>query len=135
MSTTAWDKANPERRAAINAAWRKTNPERAKAFRDAYRKANPNAWEKAHPDKRNALTAKHRASKLQRTPPWADHDKINEWYELAAVATKVSGVPHEVDHIIPLRGKDVSGLHIHTNMQVLTEEANRKKRNTFAGGH
>lgn len=68
---------------------------------------------------------------------WADPRGMRPFYERAAQLTRETGVAHEVDHVIPLRGVDaegrhvVSGLHVAENLQVLTEVANREKRNRF----
>lgn len=75
-----------------------------------------------HPDRKLAQVRKRQAAKLNRTPPWADQRAIREFY-----ASCPSG--HEVDHIIPLRGDIASGLHIETNLQILTSEENRAKGN------
>lgn len=53
-----------------------------------------------------------------------DHEKCIAVYQLAIDKTKATGVKHEVDHVVPCcKG----GLHHHTNLQVLTKQANRKK--------
>jgi hypothetical protein len=72
---------------------------------------------------------KRRSIKLKATPKWADLDKIRCIYELAAKLTKEKGCPYEVDHIIPLQGENVSGLHVHNNLQILTRSENRSKKN------
>lgn len=76
-------------------------------------------------------SAKRRAAKLTQSPPWADHEKIKAVYQLAQELTKSTGVPHHVDHIIPLTGEAVRGLHVHTNLQVITATENIRKHNKF----
>lgn len=61
-----------------------------------------------------------------RVPKWADQEKIDEIYR-----NKPDG--YHVDHIIPLNGKTVSGLHVHNNLQYLSIEENRLKSNKFIG--
>ena len=74
---------------------------------------------------------KRRAAKLQRTPPWADLDAMRALYAQAQEMTAATGVVHHVDHIIPLQGKTVSGLHVPGNLQILTGSENSRKRNSY----
>ncbi len=69
------------------------------------------------------------------TPQWADQNLIREFYDLADKLTKETGVVHEVDHIIPIRGKFVSGLHVQNNLQVITRTLNREKGNRVNCAH
>ena len=95
-------------------------------------KVNSEAWRKNNPDKNTAKEAKRRAKKLQATPKWLtkDHFKqIELEYSLAAWCTKVTKEKYEVDHIIPLQGKHVCGLHVPWNLQVITAKQNREKSN------
>ena len=96
--------------------------------------AKCNRWAKQNVAKVNARTARRYASKTQATPKWMSPDDywmIEQAYELAALRTKMFGVPWEVDHIVPLRGKTVSGLHTPWNLQVVTQAENRRKSNSF----
>lgn len=65
------------------------------------------------------------------TPKWADLDAIKQFYIEAQRLTKETGIPHEVDHIIPIQGKIVSGLHVPENLQILTAEENQRKNAKF----
>jgi hypothetical protein len=66
-----------------------------------------------------------------RRAPWADATAIRAIYASAKRLTQETGVPHHVDHIIPLQGALVSGLHVHTNLQVLPAVDNIKKLNRY----
>jgi len=80
-----------------------------------------------NPAKSRAQAARRRARLRNATPPWVDHDAIDKIYEEAVRLTELTGIPHEVDHIIPLAGKNCCGLHVHNNLQILTMSQNRKK--------
>ena len=71
-----------------------------------------------------AKVRRYKADKANRVPPWADLAKIKEFYSNCPTGMVV-------DHVIPLRGKLVSGFHIHTNLQYLTPEENAAKGNKF----
>lgn len=73
---------------------------------------------------RNAIKAKSRASKLQRTPFWSETKEIKQFYQNCPPG-------YEVDHILPLQGELVSGLHVLSNLQYLTSFENRSKNNHF----
>ena len=76
-------------------------------------------YARENPEKIKANNAKRRASTLQRTPKWASQEDTKRVYAWALLAERATGIPHEVDHIIPLRGKNVSGLHVHNNLNPL----------------
>jgi hypothetical protein len=90
-------------------------------------------WNKTNRGKKNALNRKRDCALLKRTPPWLTKDhyrQIEEFYKIAVSLTEATGVPHEVDHIIPLQAKEVSGLHVPWNLQVITKSENMKKHTT-----
>lgn len=68
--------------------------------------------------------SKRHCDLLKRTPKWANLNEIKEIYKNCP-----SG--HQVDHIVPLRGRDVSGLHVEYNLQYLTKSANCRKGNRY----
>lgn len=78
-----------------------------------------------------ANASKQRAKRLLRTASWANYAKIAEVYRRAAYMTRRTGVQHDVDHIIPLQGRNVCGLHVETNLRVIPRTENRRKWNHF----
>lgn len=99
--------------------WREENKDKIAQ----YRKDNAGLY---------AFHAANRRKKIKRaTPPWADMEAIKEFYLEAQRLTNVTGIPHEVDHIIPITNDMVCGLHCEINLQILTKEENLKKSNKF----
>lgn len=74
---------------------------------------------------------KRRAVKLQATPSWANDQLIAAYYMEAKRLEELTGIKFHVDHIIPLQGALVSGLHVETNLQLLTAHDNQSKNNAF----
>jgi uncharacterized pyridoxal phosphate-containing UPF0001 family protein len=81
--------------------------------------------------KENAKSNARRAAKLQATPKWVDFEKVEEFYILAQRISAETGVIHHVDHIVPLMGKTVCGLHWEGNLQILPGRDNLSKGNKF----
>ena len=91
------------------------------------------AYAKAHPEKFAMKTRRRKVAKLQRTPFWLNDVQLFEMeciYKYCAALRSV-GLDYEVDHIVPLQGKSVSGFHVPWNLQVLTASQNASKGNRF----
>ena len=73
---------------------------------------------------------KRQAAKIFATPSWADYEKIKLIYRQAFEIRKLGRNVH-VDHIIPLRGKNVCGLHVEGNLQIIDAVENLSKFNKF----
>jgi hypothetical protein len=137
-------KVTPELKAKKNAqdaAYRRANKEKCTATIRQWREKNralSNSYVRKSKAKNPAIvlanTVKRRLAKLHRTPSWLtteDHWMIEQAYELAALRAKLFGFSWHVDHVIPLQGKLVSGLHTPYNLQVIPGTENVRKSNTF----
>lgn len=71
----------------------------------------------------------HREALQRALPSWADVDAIRAIYRQAAAVSLATGIPHSVDHIVPLRGADVCGLHVEFNLRIITRSENSAKCN------
>lgn len=132
-----WRDKNLEKARMQNSANQKKNRAKANERNRRYAKANKellrnkNAkWAKENPGKAVAKAARYRAQKLKATPLWVDFEKVNNAYDLAA-EYRAKGINAEVDHIIPLQGKNVCGLHVQGNFQITNLLHNRAKSNIF----
>lgn len=85
-----------------------------------------------HKDAATERVVKRNALKLKAFPAWADRNAIRAAYRLARQRTAETGIRHVVDHVVPLQGRKVCGLHVHNNLQVITEKENLEKFNKFA---
>lgn len=111
---------DPERHRKIALLHRERNIERARE-RDR-------RWAKENPGLNRAKASKPR----KQTPASLDkqHKQDIKFAYMCCVAwSAVTGVEHHVDHIIPLRGKTVSGLHVPWNLQILPAAENLRKGN------
>ena len=70
-----------------------------------------------------------RAKRINCFPAWANRDTIRKIYEEAVLLSDKTGMKYEVDHIIPLKGEFVCGLHVESNLQILDKLTNIKKSN------
>lgn len=134
--SSSWRAANRERSRELSrsygtrvAAWKKVNRERYNARQVERRrerlKVDPvtiRARELAHVRKRQAKW---------RMPSWANEAAIRDIYVKAKQLSKESGEKLHVDHIVPLLGKDVCGLHVEDNLRIIDAHSNMSKNNRF----
>jgi hypothetical protein len=93
---------------------------------------NHKKWRQNNPNKVSSYASLRRAVKLQATPKWLKEEhykQIESFYWLAKLQYELTDTKYEVDHIVPLKGKTVCGLHVPWNLQLLTERENRSKSN------
>jgi hypothetical protein len=122
----AWHLSNPEKVSEKNISYKSKNKEKVTQYNKQ--------WWSENKDKRASYEGKRRAAQLQRTPKWlteSDLRMIEAKYSLAAMLTRETGIIHHVDHIIPLQGKKVSGLHVFSNLRVIPGTDNVKKSNSY----
>ena len=133
-----WRERNPEKWLEVSRRYRSNNAEimgeRTAKWRSAnaeYCKELSRTWAKNNPSKMAAQASKRRAKLLNATPVWADFKAIQIEYDLADWCSKATGIKYHVDHIVPLQGKNVCGLHVPNNLQVIPATDNLKKNNKF----
>ena len=73
----------------------------------------------------------HYLSRAIRGAVWADPAELKRAKELSKNLESITGVPMEVDHLIPLKGDFVSGLNTQDNLFVVPAVENRLKSNSF----
>jgi hypothetical protein len=84
-------------------------------------------WTRNNPDKNSARVARRRAALIAATPTWVPQEQFLPVYSLAQRLSKSTGVLHHVDHIVPLKGKTVCGLHVPWNLRAIPAVDNIKK--------
>ena len=117
----SWKEKNKEKETQQQLKWRQT---KAKAYFAEYRKLNAAAIA--------AKEAKYRATKLKATPLWLTKEQLHSiklYYLVAKWIQSILNEQIDVDHIVPLQGKNSCGLHVPWNLQLLTNSDNVKKGN------
>lgn len=110
--------ANKEQVRAVNQLWMQANKDRLQAYHSEYREHN-----KA---RKYVSNAQRRAQEKRATPAWADPFEMECVYKLR-MAYQAIGLDVHVDHIVPLNGKTVCGLHTPDNLRIISAEENLRK--------
>jgi len=148
-----WRSANPHKAAEYSQKYSETHKAQTKKWRESNKSRcaeTQRNWNAKNREKRNELSRvwrsenqavmlahvkKRKLDKIDRTPKWLNADDfwmMTEIQEIALLRTKVTGIAWHVDHVIPLRGKIVSGLHTPLNLRVIPAYENMKKGNRYA---
>lgn len=138
---------NGEQIRAKDRAWREANPEKVAEYRKRHAPAIAQ-WKRDNKDKFAATvkrymqtpkgraksaekTRRRQAALLLRTPKWVNVAELEVFYREAVRLTLETGILHHVDHIVPLQGRSVSGLHVPANLRVIPAAENQAKWNKF----
>lgn len=134
----AWGAANKERLLAIKKKYRDNNKEKLKAY-SAQRpkrvltpeqqeqvRVRVKLWARKYPEKVAEQSLLRYRRKLQAKPSWVDPQELHDIY------VEARHMQMHVDHIVPLKGKAVSGLHVPWNLQLLPPTENHVKSNRYA---
>lgn len=147
-----YDEKNRDKRSEYAKQYRKDNPEKVRALFDSWAERNPEkirgymqkaskAWHERNPEylsnfyKANkeryvAARSRRRAAQESATPAWLtaiDKAMIQEMYDVSEARYIQTGIKHHVDHIVPINGKGVAGMHVPWNLQVITAHENLSK--------
>lgn len=142
----ARDMANPEKRAKLAEASKARYARNADKLRQRYaervesgtqwteaqlrlRAEIAKKWQIENRERVVAKCAERSAAKSRAMPKWVDRAKLLEVYRAREAITRETGIEHHVDHVVPLRGRFVSGLHVPWNLRVIPAAENRRKSN------
>lgn len=120
----AWNEANKERRRVVALQWREKNRDKVCATAKRGRQKDP--------ARECAKVMRRHASKMNATPKWLSqdqHDEMLKIYRQASVTSAFFGARFHVDHVVPLRGAEVCGLHVPWNLQIIPAVENHRKSN------
>jgi hypothetical protein len=115
----AWGEANKEKTLAYKAKWKRENAGKNAAINSA--------WKKENLGKVCGYAKKRYAAMTRATPAWANEFFMAEAYSIAKLRTDKTGIQWSVDHIIPIFGETVCGLHVENNLQVIPLSENCRK--------
>ena len=133
----AWREKNKEYDSERKKSWHENNPDYRKDYNEKNKEHRKNLnirWLRANKAKACAKTAKYKATKISATPLWLNKDQLGEieyFYIMAQDAKMLTGEEYHVDHIVPLQGKNVCGLHVPWNLQVIPADINKSKGNKY----
>lgn len=119
-------------------SYREDNPEIISAYSKKYylehaeeQRQKTRQWKIDNRAKATAMERQRQATKLNATPAWSEKVSIESLYEAARYLTRLTGVQWDVDHEVPLKNKNVCGLHVFNNLRLLPHLANVRKGNRY----
>ena len=118
---------NKEKIKGKDAKYRKDNLEKLRSYGRKHYTLNKDRYSEA--------SARRRATKQKATPNWLSGNQkkeIKDLFWMAQDLRRVTGENYHVDHVVPLNNELVCGLHVPWNLQILPEDINYAKSNTFA---
>ena len=131
------NRGGKEKHLAVSRKWRELNKEKALDNESRYRDRNREvcnariaSWKRSNKGLVTHYQRRREADLGQRVPSWADSGKIAALYAEAS-RMRSDGLNVHVDHIVPLRGKKVSGLHCENNLRIIPSEENLRKSNKW----
>lgn len=150
-----WRESNPDKQKEHERRWRDINrdhererirqfhldnPSKRSEYRKNYDQRHPGKqlarkckYYRDNPDKSRVYVTRRRAAKLNRTPAWltVEHKAAIVAIYKEAARRRKDGEDVHVDHVVPLAGKLVCGLHVPWNLAIITARENQKKNNRF----
>jgi hypothetical protein len=134
---------NKEKKIAYQKEWREKNREKHREYSREWNKNNPEKasqrlkdWYKKNQGMRSFYSASRKAQVLKATPEWLSDKEVLHIqcvYQLCSMRNRESDIKWHVDHVVPLRGKTVCGLHVPWNLRVIPASDNMTKGNKFNG--
>jgi hypothetical protein len=110
-------------------AYYEENAERIKAYSRNWGKEYRNR--EYVRSKHCATQGARRAMKVSATPLWANLGCVGIFYRERDWISDIINTVYHVDHVVPLQGDDVCGLHVETNLRIIPAEENLSKSNKF----
>lgn len=139
-----YDRGNKVKKSEYNKKYKVENEDLLKVTSREYYAKNREwrlsylkGWRKDNPDIVAYHGVKRRQKNRQATPKWLTQDQkeqIKVIYEHARDCNLVGEGSYEVDHIVPIQGEYVCGLHVPWNLQVIPMDINRAKNNNYEPG-
>jgi len=125
-----WRARNTDYMQQYLSRWWKNNPHKAREYQvKSYTAVARQNWYKSNKGLKNFYTRMRQSAIKQATPTWARLQDIKNIYILAGLMTQLRGEEYHVDHIVPIKGKGVCGLHVPWNLQIISKQENLRKGN------